>query len=129
MSSRSSSLNRPLLLWLISTATTTSSNSRDARPMMSRCPLVTGSNEPGQTARLTIGDRTKAILASRARAKIRLPRSHVVGASVPEHGLAVAAAAQGPVPGRPPHRRPAGRALDHDHGAGGQPALGERLEQ
>src|SRR3954468_20832822 len=121
MSSRSSMLNRPLLLWLMSTATTTSSKSRQARPMMSRWPLVTGSNEPGQTARLMIGDRTKTILTSRARAEIRLPRSHVVGARVPEHGLAVAARAQGRVSGRPVHLGSPRQSLDDDDRAGGQP--------
>src|SRR5689334_9531625 len=129
MSSRSSRLNSPLLLWLMSTATTTSSKSPAARPMMSRCPFVTGSKEPGQTARLMIGDRTKATLASRARAEIDLPRSHVVGACVPEHRLAVPAAAQGRVAGRPANLGPARRSLDHDDRARGEPALGQRGEQ
>ena len=38
---------------LTPTATTTSSKSLAARPTMSRWPLVTGSNDPGQTARRT----------------------------------------------------------------------------
>ena len=44
---RSSTVNRLRLLLFTSTATTTSSNSPAARPTMSRCPLVTGSKEPG----------------------------------------------------------------------------------
>lgn len=55
ISMRSSSVNMPFLDLFTSTATTTSSNSGAVRPMMSRCPFVTGSNEPGQTARLMDG--------------------------------------------------------------------------
>ena len=42
------------------TATTTSSKNLLARSMTSRWPLVIGSKEPGHTARLMIGDRTRA---------------------------------------------------------------------
>ena len=41
------------LVMLMSTATTTSSYRPAALPMMSRWPLVTGSNEPGHTTRCT----------------------------------------------------------------------------
>src|SRR5690606_28154758 len=51
MSMRSSTVNRLLFSMLMSTATTTSSYSRAARAMMSRWPLVMGSNDPGQTTR------------------------------------------------------------------------------
>ena len=50
ISMRSSTVNRPAFDPLYATITVTSSNSVAARPMMSRCPLVTGSNDPGQTA-------------------------------------------------------------------------------
>ena len=53
MSIRSSAENSRLLDLLTPTATTTSSNSAEARVTMSMCPLVTGSNDPGQTARRT----------------------------------------------------------------------------
>src|SRR5690606_27624222 len=51
ISIRSSTVNRPFFSMLIRTATTTSSYSREHRPMMSRWPLVTGSKDPGQTTR------------------------------------------------------------------------------
>ncbi len=51
---RSATLNRPCLFGFTVTATVTSSNRLAARPMMSRCPLVTGSKEPGQTTLRTI---------------------------------------------------------------------------
>lgn len=51
---RSSTVNSPCLDWLIITATCTTSYSFEARPMMSRCPLVMGSKDPGQTARRTV---------------------------------------------------------------------------
>ncbi len=50
ISMRSSTVNRLDLRLLISTPTVTSSNSADARVKTSMCPLVTGSNDPGQTA-------------------------------------------------------------------------------
>ena len=53
ISMRSSMENSPCFVWFTSTATITSSNRRDDRSMMSRCPRVTGSKDPGQTARLT----------------------------------------------------------------------------
>ena len=51
---RSSAENIRLLDGFTPTAITTSSNSFDARPTMSRWPSVTGSNDPGQTARCTL---------------------------------------------------------------------------
>src|SRR4051794_12510632 len=59
-SSAVKSLARDLDL-LMPTATTTSSKSPEAREMMSMCPLVTGSKEPGQTAL-----RTRLLLPFRA---------------------------------------------------------------
>ena len=47
---RSSAEKRRLLDLFTPTATTTSSKSCEALETMSRCPLVTGSNDPGQTA-------------------------------------------------------------------------------
>src|SRR5665811_1595135 len=49
MSRRSSIVNRPSFVSLTSTATVTSSNRFEARSTMSKCPLVTGSNDPGHT--------------------------------------------------------------------------------
>ena len=57
---RSSTEKSPALPGLTRTATTSSSYRAAARLMTSTCPLVTGSNEPGQTARLTGSDRTGA---------------------------------------------------------------------
>ena len=58
----SSVVNKGRLLGLdgaSETATTTSSNTRQARSMTSRCPRVMGSNDPGYTAiRVTRPDRT-----------------------------------------------------------------------
>src|SRR5436190_825585 len=51
---RSSALNNRLFDLFTPTATTTSSNNSDARPMMSRWPLVTGSNDPGHAALRTL---------------------------------------------------------------------------
>src|SRR6476469_6069322 len=58
---RSSRLNIPCLLGLISTATTTSSNWAAARSKMSTWPRVTGSKDPGHTAPLMGDDASRAI--------------------------------------------------------------------
>ena len=50
---RSSGLNIRRFEAFTPTATITSSNSIEAREMMSMCPLVTGSNDPGHAARRT----------------------------------------------------------------------------
>src|SRR4249919_2412236 len=115
MASRSSAVNSRCLDWLTPTATTTSSKSDAARSTMSRCPLVTGSNDPGQTARRTGPPRGPSGTG--------WDRLHVGGVNVPEHGLAVlllpaAGEALGPQRlGRPRS------ALDDHHRARDEPAL------
>src|SRR3954469_24625219 len=74
---RSSGLNMRRFEAFTPTATTTSSNSVDARTMMSMCPLVTGSNDPGHAARRT---GTPLLLLC-----LSLPG----GGTVPKQGLAV----------------------------------------
>ena len=53
IASRSSAVKSRFLDLFTPTATITSSKRVAARRTMSRCPLVTGSNDPGHTARLT----------------------------------------------------------------------------
>src|SRR5262249_27753819 len=111
---RSSGVNSRLLLTLVPTATTTSSNSVAARRTMSRCPNVAGSNDPGQAARRT---------GPPGLLEVRYGWLLVGGVNVPEHGLAVLLL---PPPGEPggPGRLGAARpALDDDHRAGDQPLL------
>ncbi len=55
ISIRSSGLNSRFFDAFTPTATTTSSKRTEARPMMSMCPLVTGSKDPGQAALRTVG--------------------------------------------------------------------------
>src|SRR3712207_9421702 len=105
MVSRSSGLNSRFFDLLTPTATTTSSKRAAARWTMSRWPLVTGSNEPGQTARLTGAPRT--------------PSRRV---TVPKRGLAVPLAARDAEPVRPRGLRAARGALDDDHRARDEPA-------
>ena len=81
---------------------------------MSRCPLVTGSNEPGQTTRRT---RTHAPVDDGCR------RPVACGATVPERGFAVTAGPVRRVPGGPGERAGPGGALDHDQRAGREPAV------
>src|SRR3712207_9359990 len=57
---RSSTVNSPALPGFTRTATTSSSYRAAARLTTSTWPFVTGSNDPGQTARLTDSDRTGA---------------------------------------------------------------------
>src|SRR4051812_26635780 len=115
---RSSTVNRLRLLLFTSTATTTSSNSPAARPTMSRWPFVTGSKEPGQTARLMGRDATRRKgrgAAWRSRALSGVPRRV-------QDRVAVA-----PLADRGQWRRPGERcggagALDDHHRLVGQPA-------
>src|SRR3954453_16322886 len=95
ISTRSSGSNSRFLDTLTPTTTMISSNSGLTRSMTSRCPQVTGSNEPGQTARLTVGDRTKA---------------------VPEHGVAVTTRPVGLHPVRPAGLRVTRGTFDDQHG-------------
>src|SRR4030067_1193810 len=50
MAPRSAGVNMTFFRRLLATATITCENTRDALSMMSRCPKVGGSNEPGYTA-------------------------------------------------------------------------------
>src|SRR5262245_27240167 len=114
IASRSSTLNRLFFDGLTTTATVTSSNSPEAAATMSRCPVVIGSNDPGQTALCT-----EVLL---------LPR--ITGsATVPKHGLAVAPLAQGLDPLGPFGRRIAPGPLEHDVGVVGQPAASDQVGQ
>src|SRR5918993_298817 len=99
-------------------ATTTSSKSPAARPTMSRWPLVTGSKDPGQTAR-----RMRDSL--RGGAPERVWSGCRGGVTVPKRGLAVALRAVRHDPVRPGHLTALGGAL-HDHQrTGHQPAVGD----
>src|SRR5689334_18185050 len=102
---------------LTPTATTTSSKRAEAREMMSMCPLVTGSNDPGHAARRTMT----------ARALLDSARCGCV--TVPKRGLAVAPRS---VPGEPggPHRSGgAAGAFDDDQRLVPQPAMGDEGAQ
>ena len=117
---RSSTVNRLRLLLFTSTATTTSSNSPDARPTMSRCPLVTGSKEPGQTARLMGRDATPPV-SPRVDRDVLMRRDVLHDPHV-QDGVAVAPLAQGDQRRRP-REGGAPAALDDDDRVGRQPAV------
>ena len=118
---------------LTSTATTSSSYRPAARLMTSTCPLVTGSNEPGQTARLTGSDRTGA---GPRRTAGRADRSGVSATPTAPRGwtarrrATAPGASQPPLGQRPEHAagpprrasRRAGRRAPGRTGSGGGPA-------
>src|SRR3954463_14164659 len=122
MAIRSSAVNRRCFDLFTPTATMTSSKSVAARSTMSRCPLVTGSNDPGHTAFFKVfpGSPRKGAAPRAAR-----PSHDFVGWSrgvtVPKRGLAVPLAALGLDPGRPVRLGAARRALDDHHRTGHQP--------
>src|SRR6476469_8750952 len=109
ISIRASGVNRRFFDLLTPTATTTSSKSPEAREMMSRCPLVTGSKDPGQTARRT------GLLLGGWRGR---------GVTVPKHGLAVALLPDAGEALGPLRLGAARGALDDDEGARHQPGVG-----
>src|SRR5919107_1437598 len=116
---RSSGLNRRRFEAFTPTATTTSSNSVDARTMMSMCPLVTGSNDPGHAARRTaysFGPGSVCIGGIGGHRGIACGSAGVRGrcATVPKQGLAVLAHPVADEPVRPLERGAPTRAL-HDH--------------
>src|SRR5690606_17698201 len=127
ISSFSSTLNRPFLLTLFSTAAMTSSYWRAARPMMSMCPLVTGSKDPEQTTRRTATALLSCGWAAGTASPGIVPRGRggfVVtrGATVPKRRFSVSAPSRAGVPLGPRRFRAAGRALQHHQGLLGQPA-------
>ena len=87
---------------------------------MSRCPLVTGSKEPGQTTR---------------RNRVHSPVGDIAagwctcGETVPERCLAVSAGSVRFVPYRPGRRPGPGRPLQRDQRAGREPALAQQRGQ
>src|SRR5919112_4574686 len=113
---RSSGLNRRRFEAFTPTATTTSSKSVDARTMMSMCPLVTGSNDPGQAARRTM-------YSFRSRVTWR-PWASLAGcATVPKQGLAVLPHPVAHEPVRPLQLRPPARPLHHHQRVPGEPVV------
>src|SRR4051794_25358736 len=117
---RSSAVNsRPRDLDLLTpTATTTSSKSCEALEMMSMWPLVTGSNEPGQTAR-----RITRSWSSGCVIGVTMARRVGIGANVPEHGLAVRPFALAHQPLWPDRLPAARRPLHDEHEPRGQPVM------
>src|SRR5450432_1258853 len=104
MSMRSSRVNRPCFALFTITATVTSSYSFEALAMMSRCPLVTGSKEPGQTALCTREPPQPGANVSERRGLVP---------AVVQSRVAVLSIMQRPIAERP-RPEPASRPLDHD---------------